>query len=60
MYTLFKEYEFEDYINRGWIKKKWSPIKKGSVWINKDGQRKRIEKDLLEEYLLSGWIKGRS
>jgi len=32
---------------------------KRSVWINKEGQRKRIDKDLLDEYLLLGWTKGR-
>lgn len=59
-YTLCDEVDLGNYIDQGWIKKKWSPIKKGSVWINKDGVRKRIGKDLLEEHLKLGWTKGRN
>jgi len=59
-YTLCDEEELETYVDQGWIKKKWAPVKKGSVWINKDGQRKRIDKDLLEEYLTLGWIRGKN
>jgi len=58
-YTLCNEVDLNSYIAQGWIKKKWSPVKKGSIWVNKDGIRKRIDKDLLEEYLISGWVKGR-
>jgi len=58
-YTLCNEEDLADYINRGWIKKKWAPVKKGSIWVNKDDSRKRIAKDLLEEYLAEGWVKGR-
>jgi hypothetical protein len=59
-YTLCDKLELQNYIDKGWIKKKWSPIKKGSVWINKDGLRKRIDKELLKEYLISGWNKGKN
>jgi hypothetical protein len=58
-YTLCDKVDLDDYINQGWIKKKWAPVKKGSIWINKNGLGKRIDKDLLEEYLTTGWIKGR-
>lgn len=58
-YTLCDKAALNDYIVQGWIKKKWSPVKKGSIWVNKAGLRKRIDRNLLEEYLASGWTKGR-
>lgn len=58
-YTLCDKEDLDDYIVQGWIKKKWAPVKKGSTWINKDGLRKRIDSNLLEEHLAKGWVKGR-
>jgi hypothetical protein len=31
----------------------------GTCWINKEGINKKIKKELIDEYLLDGWIKGR-
>ena len=31
----------------------------GTCWINKEGVNKKIKKELIDEYLLDGWIKGR-
>lgn len=32
----------------------------GTCWITKDGENKKIKKELLENYLNDGWIKGRN
>lgn len=29
------------------------------VWINKDGKNKRVQKDLLQNFINEGWIQGR-
>jgi hypothetical protein len=58
-YTLCNNNDLDFFLNQGWIKKKWSPIKKGSVWINKNGERKRISKETLSQFLSDGWAKGR-
>lgn len=57
-YTLIDNAEFDSYLKNGWVRKKWAPIEKGSIWINKDGLRKRISNDLLRQYLDTGWSKG--
>lgn len=31
---------------------------KGSVYINKDGETKRVQKDILDSYLSDGWVLG--
>lgn len=56
-YTLCEEEDLEDYINQGWIRKKWAPAAK--CWINKNGINKRVPSDKLQDYFLSGWKKGR-
>jgi hypothetical protein len=45
--------------DNGWIKKKWSPILKGTTcWINNGATNKRINKEDLEKYQSDGWVKG--
>lgn len=31
----------------------------GTCWITKDGENKKIKKELLEDYINDGWVKGR-
>ena len=33
---------------------------RNKVWISKDGETKRVDKQLLEPFLLEGWVLGRS
>ncbi len=57
-YSLCEREELDKKISEGWIKKKWAPIKKGNCWINNGKEHRRIEKDLLDNYLNNGWTKG--
>lgn len=59
-YTLCDKIEINLYLEKGWIRKKWPPIKKGSIWINNNGLRKRINPELLSQYLDLGWTKGKN
>ena len=31
----------------------------GTCWVTKEGEYKKIKKELLEDYINDGWIKGR-
>lgn len=57
-YSLCDQSELDIKLANGWIKKKWSPIKKGCCWINNGTENLRIEKSLLDEYLFKGWARG--
>lgn len=45
-------------ISAGWIKKKWAPVKQGTIWVNNGTDNLRIPKDHLETYISDGWAKG--
>jgi len=58
-YSLCDPEEVNTMLSSGWIKKKWSPILKGTTcWINNGTTNKRINKDDLEKYKSKGWQKG--
>jgi hypothetical protein len=58
-YSLCREDDLAAYLANGWIKKKWSPIKKGtSCWINDGKTNKRIQLVNLLEYINQGWKRG--
>lgn len=58
-YTLCNVDEFEKYKELGWIKKKWAGVKKGTVWVNKEGIRKRILHEHLINFINQGWKQGK-
>jgi hypothetical protein len=45
-------------IPMGWVKKKWSPIRKGATWINNGVDNLRIDDADLDSYISNGWKKG--
>lgn len=58
-YSLCDPAEIKIMLTNGWIKKKWSPILKGTTcWINNGATNKRINKEDLEKYQSDGWVKG--
>lgn len=58
-YSLCDPVDLIEMLNSGWVKKKWSPIPKGTTcWINNGSTNKRINKEDLVQYQLEGWIKG--
>jgi hypothetical protein len=58
-YSLCYADDINTYLTNGWIKKKWSPIKKGtSCWINDGETNKRIQLANLSEYIVQGWKRG--
>lgn len=58
-YSLFNSEEINTMLAKGWIKKKWSPIVKGTTcWINNGTVNKRINKVDLDKYQSIGWQKG--
>lgn len=57
-YKLCDKNDLKNKLKDGWIKKKWAPIKKGSCWVNNGEKNLRIEKNVLDDYLKSGWNKG--
>jgi hypothetical protein len=58
-YSLCDPSEIETMLRNGWIKKKWSPILKGTTcWINNGITNKRINKEELEKYKSDGWQPG--
>jgi hypothetical protein len=42
-------------IPAGWIKKKWSPVKRGTKWINNGAQNLRLPLEDITSYLNQGW-----
>jgi hypothetical protein len=58
-YSLCEMTELSTRLEQGWIKKKWSPRKKGSIFINNGILSKRVEEFEISDYLTSGWVKGR-
>lgn len=57
-YSLCNFYELETKLSKGWIKKKWAPIKKGATWINNGSENLRISQENLKDYISQGWTKG--
>ena len=57
-YSLCSMENLEGKLSQGWIKKKWSPVKKGSCWINNGENNLRVINDRLNHYLDSGLKKG--
>lgn len=57
-YSLCDSSELEYKLAAGWIKKKWAPVKKGSVWVNDGINNLRVSKDESDTYISKGWKKG--
>jgi hypothetical protein len=57
-YRLCKQHELETKLSTGWVKKKWSPIKKGVSWVNNGSTNLRVDQDQLDNYISNGWSKG--
>ena len=57
-YSLCDLIELPSKLSSGWIKKKWAPIKKGSVWVNDGTSNLRINKSEMNIYIDSGWKRG--
>lgn len=57
-FSLCDKSELAEKLNNGWIKKKWSPVKRGSVTINDGNRNLRIDPDSLNYYLSNGWKRG--
>ena len=58
-YSLCAISELSCRLEQGWIKKKWSPRSKGSIFVNNGILSKRVEEFEISDYLASGWVKGR-
>jgi hypothetical protein len=58
-YSLCDTSELPSKLEQGWVKKKWSPRKKGSIFVNNGILSKRVEAFEISNYLASGWVKGR-
>lgn len=57
-YSLCDNTELSVKLSNGWIKKKWSPVKKGSSWVNNGQENLRLAEDKVDNYLANGWKKG--
>lgn len=57
-YSLCENDQLTDKLSSGWIKKKWAPINKGSMWINDGIENLRISTDEVDNYISKGWKKG--
>lgn len=57
IYEDLKKYFPEFLSNQNTFKRKTSG--QGTCWINKNGINKKIKKELLDDFLIKGWIKGR-
>jgi hypothetical protein len=57
-YSLCEPTELTTKLSAGWIKKKWSPVKKGTSWVNNGIENLRIGKDDIDHYISNGWKKG--
>lgn len=58
-YSLCPESELDLHISNGWVRKKWSPIKKGtSCWVNDSNTNKRIPLSDVDAFLKRGWKRG--
>jgi hypothetical protein len=56
-YSLCDLADIKEMLGKGWIKKKWSPIEKGTTcWINDGTKNKRVNKEDLAQY--PGWQRG--
>lgn len=58
-YSLCETQDLSSKLAEGWIKKKWSPRNKGSIFINNGKISKRVEEFQIAEFLSLGWTKGR-
>lgn len=56
-YTLCDASELGDYLEIGWIQKKWAPV--NNRWINKDGVNKRVNDQAIQRFLLDEWKVGK-
>jgi hypothetical protein len=57
-YSLSDNADLSTHLSNGWIKKKWAPIKKGSIWVNNGIDNLRIPKSEINFYINKGWKKG--
>lgn len=58
-YSLCEIDELPIRLEQGWVKKKWSPRNKGSIFVNNGVLSKKIEEIEIVDYLSRGWVKGR-
>jgi hypothetical protein len=58
-YSLCEIDELPNRLEQGWVKKKWSPRNKGSIFVNNGMLSKKIEEVEIVDYLSRGWVKGR-
>jgi hypothetical protein len=57
-YSLCETDELLTRLSNGWIKQKWAPVKKGTLWVNNGINNLRISKEEIDAYMHNGWKKG--
>jgi len=57
-YSLCDPEDLSKMLSKGWVRKKWAPVKKGACWINNGTSNLRIDKTEIESYISNGWKKG--